>query len=158
MFPDFQKTWVEKTPTMSFFPMVGVFFPRIHYFTTEKPESYSPVCVTFFREIRFQVFMAKKKYQLSGPVESPSNPCWKSLSDQLNCWKRNNPSFLNPTVSPEFSPPFGGQTPPEIYAFEQLAMRRGNAWKLHGVMGESQGSRPLGKKAWLRGFEASLLP
>lgn len=170
MFPDFQKTWVEKTPTMSFFPMVGVFS---HESTTSRPKNLNlivPFVWPFFGRFDFKFLWPKKiiNYPVPLKVHQIHVFClW--VTNVTNCWKRDASkkkpalkilSFLNPTVSPEFSPPFGVQTPPEIYAFEQLAMRRGNAWKMLSSLGIS-GYPPTGEEGlieWLRGYEASLVP
>lgn len=154
MFPDFQKTWVEKTPTMSFFPMVGVFS---HESTSSRPKNLNlivPFVWPFFGRFDFK-FLWPKKISTIRPLKVHQihvESLW--VTNVTNCWKRD---ASNQKPALKILSPFGGQTPPEIYAFEQLAMRRGNAWKCYRH-GESQGTRPPGKKAWLRGYEPSLVP
>ena len=123
-FQTFKKLGLEKTPTMRFFPTN----PLLH---DRKTWILIPFVWPLFGRFDFKFLWPKKISTIRSRWKSV-NPCLSLINHATELLKKKqpkffNPSFLNPTVSPEFSPPFGVQTPPEIYAFEQLAMRRGNA-------------------------------
>lgn len=139
-FQTFKKLGLEKTPTMSFFPTN----PLLH---DRKTWILVPFVWPLFGRFDFKFLWPKKISTIRSRWKSV-NPCL-SLINQLNCWKRNNPSFSTQVFWTQLSL----LSSHLLLGFKHLLKSTLlSSWQ----WGEEM--HAPGKKAWLRGFEPSLVP